>query len=109
MFKWFGRKPSEGEMMCAEWNRENDRLEALYESAQHIEGCTPSVEGNKVIFDAPELESKITKAGDGITLIMHTGSVELDMPNCQKIFKNDQGQTTRIEVFQSMRPRMQCA
>lgn len=57
----------------------------------------PSVEGNKVIFDAPELETFIESKGDGYNIKMLTGSVGLH--GNRKIFKNDRGQTTRVELF----------
>lgn len=58
----------------------------------------PSVEGNKVIFDAPELETFIEcDMGNGNTLKINTGSVGLH--GNRKIFKNTRGQTTRIELF----------
>ena len=57
----------------------------------------PSVEGNKVIFDAPELETYIEGKCEGMTLRFATGRIEL----CgnKKIFKNSRGETTRIELF----------
>lgn len=108
MFGLFKRKPDLADDMGSVWNKETDRLEAIYAEAKHIEGCNPSVDGNKVIFDAPELESKIEQKGDGITLVMHTGSVKLDMHSSRKVFKNNQGQVHRIEVFNTMRCRMYC-
>jgi hypothetical protein len=64
----------------------------------------PSVEGNKVIFDAPELESKIEGKCDGMTFVMHTGSIGLE--GNRKVFRNDYGQAHRIEIFQPMRCRL---
>ena len=62
----------------------------------------PSVPGNKVIFDDPSLESMIEPKGEGMTFIMKTGSIGLE--GNRKIFKNDNGQVHRIEIFETSLP-----
>lgn len=108
MLGLFKIKPDPIYAEVSAWNAETDRVEALYAEAKSIDGITPSIEGNKVVFDDPELESKIESKCEGINFVMHTGSIELDIPNSRKIFKNDSGKIHRIEVFRPMRCRMTC-
>ncbi len=74
--------------------------EAEYHAARPVSGAIPSIEGNKVIFDAPELESIIESKCGGIFFVMHTGSIALE--GNKKVFKNDKGEVHRIEIFQPM-------
>jgi len=66
---------------------EDDALQrSEYAKAVSIEGVKPSVEGNKVIFYAPELRTLY-------------GSTGLDRN--YKWYKNDKGQLYRKEIFET--------
>jgi hypothetical protein len=67
-------------------NREDAEQRAEYAKAISIEGVKPSIEGNKVIFYAPEL----------VTLYGSTG-----LDRNYKWFKNDKGQLYRKEIFET--------
>lgn len=99
--------PHEADLMIATFNARIDAQECAYNMAVHIDRCEPSVAGNKVIFDSPDLESTITSNCEGITFSFQTGSIEL--LDGRKIFKNASGVTHRIEICHPLGCRLMYA